>query len=320
MSESKFHPLIVILGPTASGKTSVAAKLASRCRGEIISADSRQVYRGMNLGTGKDYDDYSVENHNIPYHLIDIAETGEKYNLFEYQNDFLKAYHDIQGRNNLPILCGGSGLYIDAVIHEYQLVQVPINPSLRNQLMDKSMEELSARLADLRKMHNKSDITERKRLIRAIEISEYEKENGHSEEKGVAFQTAIFGLQLEVAIRRKKITERLHARLKAGMVDEVKALLSRGITSEQLIYYGLEYKFITQYLEGTIKYDQMVNLLNIAIHQFAKRQMTWFRKMEKEGTLIHWLDAALPSEVNIEIILSKLRKQESFNYYLSAAQ
>jgi len=199
-------------------------------------------------------------------------------------------------------------------------VQVPINPSLRNQLMDKSMEELSARLADLRKMHNKSDITERKRLIRAIEISEYEKENGHSEEKGVAFQTAIFGLQLEVAIRRKKITERLHARLKAGMVDEVKALLSRGITSEQLIYYGLEYKFITQYLEGTIKYDQMVNLLNIAIHQFAKRQMTWFRKMEKEGTLIHWLDAALPSEVNIEIILSKLRKQESFNYYLSAAQ
>jgi tRNA dimethylallyltransferase len=309
--------LLVILGPTASGKTALAAKLAFACRGEIISADSRQVYRDMNLGTGKDYDDYVVDGNKVPHHLIDIISPGEKYNVFEYQRDFLNVFNEINARNRLPVLCGGSGLYIDAVIRKYNLVQVPINSELRQTLADKNMEELTLILAGLKKLHNKTDIIERKRLIRAIEIESYQQNFGKPVEQGIALHPVFFGLQTDVNIRRRKITERLHARLKAGMIDEVKNLLDTGLSPEQLIYYGLEYKFITQYLLGTIGYEEMIRFLNIAIHQFAKRQMTWFRKMEKEGTLIHWLDATLPTEKNLEIILSILRNQPEFGRYLS---
>jgi tRNA dimethylallyltransferase len=317
MTKVKHSPLLVILGPTASGKTALGGRIALVCRGEIISADSRQVYRGMNLGTGKDYEDYIVNGKKIPYHLIDIIPPGEKYNVFEYQKDFRNVYQEIIGRNSLPILCGGSGLYIDAVIHEYELVQVPLNPELRQTLADKNMDELSVILSNLKKLHNKSDIIERKRLIRAIEIATYQKVKGQPEEQGIALKTIIFGLQTELSLRRKKITDRLHFRLDAGMVDEVKHLLDAGISSEQLIYYGLEYKFITQYLSGIIKYEEMVRLLNIAIHQFAKRQMTWFRKMEKEGTVIHWLDSTQPAEKNLDIILSIIKKQPEFQKFIT---
>jgi tRNA dimethylallyltransferase len=317
MTKDKHSPLLVILGPTASGKTELASRIALECRGEIISADSRQIYREMNLGTGKDYEDYIIDGTKIPYHLIDIIPPGEKYNVFEYQKDFRNVYQEIIGRNSLPILCGGSGLYIDAVIHEYELVQVPLNPELRQTLTDISMEELRVILSDLKKLHNKSDIIERKRLIRAIEIATYQKDKGQPEEQGIALKTIIFGLQSDVFMRRKKITERLNARLEAGMVDEVKHMLDEGISPEQLIYYGLEYKFITQYLSGSFGYGEMVRLLNIAIHQFAKRQMTWFRKMEKEGTMIHWLDSTVPAEKNIEIVFSTLRKQTEFGNFIN---
>ncbi len=312
MSEVKHHPLVVILGPTASGKTLLAAHLALRCSGEIISADSRQVYKEMDLGTGKDYADFMIGNSAIPYHLIDIIPPGEKYNVFEYQKDFWRIYPEILSRNKLPVLCGGSGLYIDALIHDYKLVQVPINQELRKNFDGRSMDELSTILADLKKLHNKSDLTERKRLIRAIEIAVYENEHGQPPEQKNVLTSMIFGLQSDASIRRKKITDRLNVRLKAGMVDEVRDLLEKGISSEQLIYYGLEYKFITQYLIGLMKYEEMVSLLNIAIHQFAKRQMTWFRKMEKEGTKIYWLDATQPSEKNAELIISQLRNNPDF--------
>jgi len=310
------NPLVVILGPTASGKTTLATRLAFTCRGEIISADSRQVYREMNLGTGKDYDDYVFEGERIKYHLIDIMSPGEMYNVFEYQRDFRRVFNEISARNSLPILCGGSGLYIDAVIRKYKLVQVPLNNELRKILGDKNIEELSSILTGLKKLHNKTDIIERKRLIRAIEIETYQLEYGQPEEQGIALQVVIFGIKNDVNTQRRKITERLHARLKAGMVDEVKSLLDNGLTPEQLIYYGLEYKFITQYLLGHTGYDEMFRLLNIAIHQFAKRQMTWFRKMEKEGILIHWLDATMPAEKNLEIVFSILNKQPEFAKYI----
>jgi len=316
MSDHRRYPLLVILGPTASGKTALAANIAFKCRGEVISADSRQVYRDMNLGTGKDYADYLIEDHAIPVHLLDIVPAGEKYNVFEFQKDFWRIYPEIYYRNNLPILCGGSGLYIDAVIHDYQLVQVPINPELRKNLEEKSIDELVAILSKLRKLHNKSDISEKKRLIRAIEIAMYEMEYGQPPEQEIKLKTIVFGMQTELNFRRKKITSRLHSRLKAGMVDEVKALLNKGITADQLIYYGLEYKFITQYISGMLKYEEMVSLLNIAIHQFAKRQMTWFRKMEKEGTEIHWLDATESPLNNTEIVIDLLRKHDEFSGFL----
>lgn len=309
------NPLVVLLGPTASGKTALAAKLALACNGEIISADSRQVYRDMNLGTGKDYDDYMVNGKKVNYHLIDILSPGEKYNVFEYQNDFLEVYNKIIGRNKIPILCGGSGLYINAIIRNYKLIQVPFNSEFRDRLAGLDLEELTRILSKLRKLHNKTDIAERKRLIRAIEIETYQQAHIQPGENEEILESIIFGLQVDVNIRRKKITERLTARLKAGMVDEVKSLLEKGLSADQLIYYGLEYKFITEYLTGRIDYTEMFRLLNTAIHQFAKRQMTWFRKMEKEGTLIHWLDATLPAEKNVEFVISILRNQPAFQKY-----
>lgn len=304
--------MITILGPTASGKTSLASALAADINAEIISADSRQVYRDMDIGTGKDLDDYKVGNKIVKYHLIDIVEPGTKYNLFEYQRDFLDVYKDIVRRGVTPILCGGTGLYIEAVLSGYNLLPVPENTMLRKELEKKSMDELTKLLIRLKKannsnMHNSTDIDNKKRIIRAIEIETYYKDNSQvSKRVCPKIDTLIFGINIEREERRKRISERLCQRLESGMIDEVKMLLDRGISPVDLIYYGLEYKFVTQYLIKEITYNEMFHSLEIAIHQFAKRQMTWFRGMERRGFKIHWIDFSLPMEDKIEYIKSYL--------------
>ena len=300
--------MITILGPTASGKTDLAAHLAAQLNAEIISADSRQVYRGMDIGTGKDLADYTVEGHAIPYHLIDICEPGTKYNLFRYQQDFLDCYEDIRSRGALPILCGGTGLYIEAVLKGYSLSPVPQNPALRTELEGKNLEELTNILVDLKRrnhsvMHNKTDVDSCQRAIRAIEIETYNLTNPTEERQCPPIDSLIIGVDLEREARREKITHRLKTRLEGGMVDEIDGLLKRGIPAEDLIYYGLEYKFVTEYLIGKLSYDDMFQQLEIAIHQFAKRQMTWFRGMVRRGFTIHWVNAARKMEDKVEEIL-----------------
>jgi tRNA dimethylallyltransferase len=306
--------MITILGPTASGKTPIAAHLAATIGGEIISADSRQVYRRMDIGTGKDLADYVVrregekERRKVPYHLIDICEPGTKYNLFEYQQDFFDAYQDIQSRGAVPILCGGTGLYIEAVLKGYQLSPVPQNQALRDSLEGKSLEELTTMLTDLKarngsNMHNTTDVDSCQRAIRAIEIETYNLEHPTPRRELPPVDSVIIGVDIDRELRRAKITRRLKARLEDGMVDEVKALLDEGIPADDLIYYGLEYKFVTEYLVGKLSYDEMFTRLEIAIHQFAKRQMTWFRGMERRGFKINWIDATLPMEEKISLIL-----------------
>lgn len=300
--------MITILGPTASGKTELAAHLAARLNAEIISADSRQVYRGMDIGTGKDLADYTVEGHAIPYHLIDICEPGTKYNLFRYQQDFLDCYEDIRSRGALPILCGGTGLYIEAVLKGYSLSPVPQNPRLRTELDGKNLDELTNILVDLKRrnhsvMHNKTDVDSCQRAIRAIEIETYNLTKPTEERQCPPIDSLIIGVDIEREARRKKITHRLKTRLEGGMVDEINGLLKRGIPAEDLIYYGLEYKFVTEYLIGKLSYDEMFQQLEIAIHQFAKRQMTWFRGMERRGFTIHWVNAAQKMEDKVEEIL-----------------
>ncbi len=295
--------MITILGPTASGKTPVAARLAAEIGGEIISADSRQVYRRMDIGTGKDLEDYG----EVPYHLIDICEPGTKYNLFEYQQDFYDAYLDIQGRGAVPILCGGTGLYIEAVLKGYKLSPVPQNQELRDSLEGKSLEELTEMLAKLKaqngsNMHNKTDVDSCQRAIRAIEIETYNIAHPTPLRELPPVDSLIIGIDIDRELRREKITRRLKARLDNGMVEEVKALLDEGIPAEDLIYYGLEYKFLTEFLIGYLSYDEMFRQLEIAIHQFAKRQMTWFRGMERRGFIINWINASLPMEEKIERI------------------
>lgn len=294
--------LVAVIGPTASGKTSLAAALAHEWDAEIISGDSRQVYRGMDIGTGKDLGDYVVGGKPIPYHLIDIVEPGYKYNVFEYQRDFLKAYEDIRRRGRLPILCGGTGLYVEAVLKGYRLLPVPENPSLRMSLADKSLEELTALLSTYKTLHNTTDVDTVKRAIRAIEIEEYYRHVPVTECSFPQLNSLIIGVSVERELRRRKITERLHRRLEEGMVDEVRGLLAEGVTPDSLIYYGLEYKYLTQYVIGELSYDEMVRGLEIAIHQFAKRQMTWFRGMERRGFNIHWIDANLPMEDKLKQI------------------
>ncbi|MBQ8154826.1 MAG: tRNA (adenosine(37)-N6)-dimethylallyltransferase MiaA [Prevotella sp.] len=299
--------MITILGPTASGKTPVAAHLAASIGGEIISADSRQVYRRMDIGTGKDLADYTVSSIKVPYHLIDIREPGTKYNLFEYQQDFFDAYQDIQSRGAVPILCGGTGLYIEAVLKGYHLSPVPQNQELRDSLEGKSLEELTQMLTELKartgsNMHNKTDVDSCQRAIRAIEIETYNIENPTPRRELPPVDSVIIGINIDRELRREKITRRLKARLEEGMIDEVKALLDEGIPAEDLIYYGLEYKFVTEYITGKTSYDEMYSRLEIAIHQFAKRQMTWFRGMERRGFKINWIDATLPMEEKIERI------------------
>jgi tRNA dimethylallyltransferase len=298
------YDLITILGPTASGKTPLAAALADRLHTEIISGDSRQVYRRMDLGTGKDLVDYVVDGRPVPYHLIDIVEPGYKYNVFEYQRDFLKAYEEITSRGKLPILCGGTGMYIESVLKGYRLLPVPENPELRASLEGKSLEELTRILEGYKKLHNSTDVDTAKRAIRAIEIEEYYKQQPPEYREFPSLKSLIVGVDIDRELRREKITRRLKQRLDEGMVEEVRGLLEEGIPAENLIYYGLEYKFLTQYAIGELTFDEMFHQLETAIHQFAKRQMTWFRGMERRGFKIHWLDATLPMDVKTEQIIN----------------
>lgn len=304
---------ITILGPTASGKTQLATALAASVDGEIISADSRQVYRRMNIGTGKDLNDYIIGNTRIPYHIIDIAEPGEKYNLFQYQQDFHKAYADIKSRGLLPILCGGTGLYIEAVLKGYQLAPVSENRELRAKLEGKSLEELTEILKDLKRkngsnMHNKTDVDTAQRAIRAIEIELGTTSVLKKEQTGIlspsylGASSLIIGISIDRELRRQKISNRLQKRLEEGMIDEIRSIIDGGVAPEDLIYYGLEYKFVTEYVIGKLTYEEMFRQLEIAIHQFAKRQMTWFRGMERRGFIIHWIDATLPMEEKLRII------------------
>ena len=298
--------LIAIIGPTASGKTSLATALAYDLDSEIISGDSRQVYRGMDIGTGKDLEDYVVEGRQIPYHLIDIVEPGYKYNVFEYQRDFLKAYEDICRRGKLPILCGGTGMYVESVLKGYRLLPVSENPALRERLSGKSLDELTAILSTYKKLHNSTDVDTVKRAVRAIEIEEYYRQTPVQEREFPHLKSLIIGVSIDRDLRRKKISERLRERLDAGMVEEVRGLLGRGIAPEDLIYYGLEYKYLTLYVTGQMTHAEMVHDLEIAIHQFAKRQMTWFRGMERRGFNIHWIDACLPLTDKLEQIKTLL--------------
>lgn len=305
------YELITILGPTASGKTVLAAALAAQLHTEIISADSRQIYRGMDIGTGKDLADYIVNGQSIPYHLIDICEPGYKYNVFQYQHDFFRVFRDIESRGKLPILCGGTGMYIEAVLKGYKLLDVPQNPTLRQSLQGKSLAELEQILASYKVLHNKTDVDSAQRAIRAIEIEEYYRTEAPGRNEYEPINSLIIGVDIDRDTRRAKISQRLRARLAEGMVDEVRQLIGQGVKPDDLIYYGLEYKFVTQYVIGQLSYEEMVTQLEIAIHQFAKRQMTWFRGMERRGSTIHWVNAAWETARKIDTILELLTKEQT---------
>ena len=302
------YDLITILGPTASGKTPLAANLASKIDAEIISGDSRQIYRGMDLGTGKDLEDYVVNGVEVPYHLIDIVDPGYKYNVFEFQRDFLDAYNLVKSKGKIPLLCGGTGMYIESVLKGYKLIPVPENKSLREALADKSLDELTAILSKYKKLHNSTDVDTVKRAIRAIEIEEYYIQENVDARPFPKLDSLIVGVEIDRELRREKITRRLHQRLDNGMVDEVRRLIDSGIKPEDLIYYGLEYKFLTLYVIGEISYDEMVAQLETAIHQFAKRQMTWFRGMERRGFTIRWIDATLLMEKKVDAVMSMINE------------
>ncbi|WP_321309680.1 tRNA (adenosine(37)-N6)-dimethylallyltransferase MiaA [Marinifilum fragile] len=293
------YNLLVVLGATATGKTSLAVNLAKDFKGEIISADSRQIYRGMDLGTGKDIEEYVVDGAEIPYHLIDIADAGYKYNVFEFQQDFVKAFEDISSRKKLPVVCGGTGMYLEAVLKGYKLIAVPKDQSFRDELESKSLQELEVILRSYKDLHNTSDLETKKRAIRAIEIERYYAANPQIDMDYPEMNPLLIGINFDRESRRDRISLRLKERLKSGMVEEVENLLKSGVSAEDLIYYGLEYKFLTQYVTGQITYDEMFSGLEIAIHQFAKRQMTWFRKMERSGSNIHWLDGYMPLDEKI---------------------
>lgn len=292
--------LVTILGPTASGKTPFAAALAAALDAEIISADSRQIYRGMTIGTGKDLDDYVVDGKRVPYHLIDICEPGYKYNVFEYQRDFHKAFNDIAARQKLPVLCGGTGLYIEAVLKGYRLPDVPENAELRERLKHKTLGELTTILASYKNLHNTTDVDSVRRAVRAIEIEEYCRTQSPDVAEFEPVDSLIVGIDVDRELRRQKISDRLRKRLDEGMLDEVRSLLDRGLTPDDLIYYGLEYKYLTLHLTGQLSYEEMFEQLETAIHRFAKRQMTWFRGMERRGFYIHWIDASktMPEKVS----------------------
>ena len=299
--------MITILGPTACGKTSLAAALAADIHAEIISGDSRQVYRGMDIGTGKDLADYRVGDISVPYHLIDIVEPGTKYNVYQYQRDFMRAYDDIVGRGVTPMLCGGSGLYLEAVLRGYRMAPVPENKPLRQSLEGKSLAELTEMLNDIKtrkglRMHNTTDVDTAKRAIRAIEIELYQDEHPEETEDIQPVDSLVIGLHIEVEQRRERITRRLKARFDEGMADEIRRIIDSGVAPEELIYYGLEYKYVTEYVIGQRDFEETFRLLEIAIHQFAKRQMTWFRGMERRGVKIHWIDSQLPMEEKINEI------------------
>lgn len=307
--------MITILGPTACGKTALAVALAARMDGEIISGDSRQVYRGMDIGTGKDLADYTTDGRQIPYHLIDIADAGTKYNLFRYQQDFHEAYHDIERRGKLPILCGGTGLYIEAVLRGYAISPVPQNDTLRQELEGKSLAELTRMLEELKTrnqsvMHNTTDVDSAQRAIRAIEIETYNAEHPVEQRRMPPVDSLVIGVDIDRDERRRKISLRLRQRLENGLVEEVQGLLDHGVKPDDLLYYGLEYKYVTEYVLGRLSYEEMFRQLEIAIHQFAKRQMTWFRGMERRGTQINWIDAGLGMEEKVERIRNLASSQK----------
>ncbi|MDD4145313.1 MAG: tRNA (adenosine(37)-N6)-dimethylallyltransferase MiaA [Prolixibacteraceae bacterium] len=303
------YNLITILGPTATGKTHLAATLACRINGEIISADSRQVYRSMDIGTGKDYSDYIIDGNEIPCHLVDIEEPGKHFNVYRFQTGFIQAYKEIIARNRWPVLCGGSGLYIESVLKNYKLITVPPNKELREQLKGKTLDELTAVLTGLKpELHNKTDIETERRALRAIEIELYYKNNPMITTDMPEVKSLNIGLMFDRDTRRRRITERLQQRIEQGMVGEVRQLLDSGLKPQQLIYYGLEYKYITLYLTGELTYDEMFTKLEIAIHQFSKRQMTWFRGMMRRGININWIDGNISSGDKIEKILELLNE------------
>lgn len=302
------YQLITVLGPTASGKTTFAVALADHLGTEIISADSRQLYRSMDIGTGKDLADYNINGKEIPYHLIDICEPGYKYNLFEYQHDFIRAWQTIRQKGKLPILCGGTGMYIEAVLKGYKLLDVPQNQELRDALKEKTLPELEQLLTSYKTLHNKTDVDTTQRAIRAIEIEEFYRNEAPQANEYEPISSLIIGIDIDRELRREKISRRLRSRLDEGMVDEVRRIIDSGVKPDDLIYYGLEYKFLTLYIIGTLSFQEMVSQLEIAIHQFAKRQMTWFRGMERRGCTIHWLDATLATDEKIEQTIQLLKQ------------
>ena len=306
MNGSKFD-MVTILGPTASGKTELAVNLAYSLGGEVISADSRQIYRQMDLGTGKDLTEYIVNGEAISYHLIDIAEPGYQYNVFEFQRDFLKVYLTLKEKGTFPVMCGGSGMYLEAILKGYRLIQVPINETRRTELQSLSLDTLKEILSNYKAVHNKSDTENIKRALRAIEIEEFCAVHPETDLSFPAISSLIVGINIDREVRRRRITARLKQRVDDGMIDEVQKLLNSGLNPEDLTYYGLEYKYITNYILGQLSFDEMLTTLNIAIHQFAKRQMTWFRKMEREGFKIRWIESELPTEEKTELILSWLK-------------
>ena len=301
------YDMITILGPTASGKTTLAAHLAASLQGEIISADSRQVYRRMDLGTGKDLDDYRIDGVQVPYHLIDICEPGTQYNVYEYQKDFKKVWRELQERQVLPVLCGGTGLYLESVLRGYRMDTVPENTPLRESLAGKSLEELTALLSTYKTLHNKTDVDSVKRAIRAIEIAEYYRTHPVDQTEMPPLNSLVIGIDIPRELRRSRISARLKQRLDECMIDEVRSLLAEGIPADNLIYYGLEYKFLTLHVLGQLSYEEMYHQLEIAIHQFAKRQMTWFRGMERRGVCIHWIDGTQPLEEKVRQIVECYR-------------
>ena len=304
------YDLITIIGPTASGKTPLAAALAARIGGEVISGDSRQVYRRMDIGTGKDLADYRVEGQDVPYHLIDIAEPGTKYNVFEYQHDFLRAYAGIRNRGKVPVLCGGTGMYVESVLKGYKLLPVPEDPALRARLAGHTLEELTRMLATYKTLHNSTDVDSVKRAIRAIEIEEYYLRQDPQARSFPQLRSLVVGVDIDREARRERITKRLRQRLDQGMIEEVRGLLDSGIAPDDLIYYGLEYKYLTLYVLGKLSYGEMFSGLETAIHQFAKRQMTWFRGMERRGCTIHWIPATLTTEEKMNRITALMDKAE----------
>jgi tRNA dimethylallyltransferase len=305
--EDERSDLVTVLGPTAVGKTAFAAHLARRIGGEIISADSRQVYRGMDIGTGKDMDDYLVDGSRVPVHLVDILDAGYEYNVYLFKQDFLRIFTDITERQKMPVLCGGSGLYIESILRNYRLLNVPVNPELRNNLEKKGFEELTGILKLYGSLHNKTDLVNRKRLLRAIEIAMYQASKPDNQMDSKELNTVVLGIKMERMERRKMITERLLKRLREGMVQEVERLLQEGVPPEKMEYYGLEYRYVTRYIRHELTYEEMVKRLNTAIHQFAKRQMTYFRGMERRGIRIHWIEGTLPMEEKIELGISVCR-------------
>ncbi len=304
------YDLIAVIGPTASGKTAFAAALAAELDAEVISADSRQVYRGMDIGTGKDLACYRAGGKRVPCHLVDIVDAGYKYNVFEYQRDFLAAYRDIRGRGRLPVVCGGSGLYLEAVLKGYRLPPAPEDPGLRRRLAGKTLEELAALLRARKALHNTTDLDTPQRAVRAIEIEECRARAPEGERPFPALESLLVGMRLSREQRRENISRRLRLRLEEGMEEEVRGLLAKGLKAEDLAYYGLEYKYMTMYVTGRMGYGEMARGLETAIHRFAKRQMTWFRGMERRGFAIHWIDAALGMEEKIAFVKGKLREKQ----------